>query len=61
MSADVFVIHSSEVDDASLVRADSWYIVAGYGDVTTEDIKAGPYATNAEAYRALASGDWVYG
>ena len=61
MSADIFLVHGSEIDAPGVLPPDAWYIVVSYGDdLTTNDIKAGPYQTNADAQKALSSGDWLY-
>lgn len=50
------LIHSSECDDAS-VLADGWYIAEHDGaGMTTDDLR-GPFATFADADRAMRYGD----
>ncbi len=57
MSADVFVFHSSEVDDPALLR-DGWYIVRTYSDdAPLADDAVGPYTTEREALDAMRAGN----
>jgi hypothetical protein len=62
MSSDVFVFHSSEVDDQSLVaaRGRGWYVGSAVDDTLLfTDACAGPYATQSAATLAMRSGAWI--
>jgi hypothetical protein len=58
MSADIGLFHSSEVDDQSLL-AIGWYIGIFTGEDLTTDGAIGPYETQADAAKALSSGEWL--
>lgn len=62
MSADIFLFHSDEVNDPALL-APGWYIGTaepGAEALTTEGA-IGPYPTNNDAARAMASGAYLKG
>jgi Mn-dependent DtxR family transcriptional regulator len=53
MSRDVFVIHSSEVDDTALL-AEGFYVASAYPDETvTAEMCKGPHATHDAALDAM--------
>jgi hypothetical protein len=53
MSRDVFVIHSSEVDDATPLP-EGWYVASAYEDETvTAAMCKGPHATKDDAISAM--------
>ena len=60
MSADIAIFHSSEVDDAELLR-EGWYVGAFCGDTLTAGNAVGPYATESRALQAMASGNYLRG